>query len=180
MRRASEIGRRRWHRATAARPDCSARGNRPRGRRAAEQRDEQQPSGWSGERHVHSHRIFAADAEARHGRTTAPLLESAERAERVSPPTPSRRRRERRSGAARKAKQLVAKPIHRHRRTWTNTPGCGMLNCVRRSPISRCGLPRGLPGPAGLPFQPDLKSTQHVSGAPEAKVEKAKHASHRR
>src|SRR5215467_1039948 len=44
------------------------RRERPRGRGTAEQRDEQQPSGWSGERHVHSHRIFAADAE--HGRTT--------------------------------------------------------------------------------------------------------------
>jgi len=29
-----------------------------------------QPSEWSGERHVHSHRIFAADAGAHHGRTT--------------------------------------------------------------------------------------------------------------
>jgi hypothetical protein len=38
--------------------------------RTAEQRDEQQPSGWSGERYVHSHRIFAADAGAHHGRTT--------------------------------------------------------------------------------------------------------------
>src|SRR5262249_62326672 len=58
-------------------------------RRTAEQRDEQQPPGmmdWSGERYVHSHWIFAADAGARHGRTTAPLLELAERAERVSVP----------------------------------------------------------------------------------------------
>ena len=31
------------------------RGVRPRGRRTAEQRDEQQPPGWSGERYVHSH-----------------------------------------------------------------------------------------------------------------------------
>jgi hypothetical protein len=53
------------------------------GRRTAEQRDEQQPSGWSGERYVHSHRIFAADAErimAGQPRA-APLLELAERAE---------------------------------------------------------------------------------------------------
>jgi hypothetical protein len=42
-----------------------------RGRRTAEQRDEQQPSEWSGERYVPSHRIFAADAGAHHGRTTA-------------------------------------------------------------------------------------------------------------
>jgi hypothetical protein len=46
-----------------------ARRERPRSR-AAEQRDEQQPSGWSGERYVHSHQIFAADAGAHHGRTT--------------------------------------------------------------------------------------------------------------
>src|SRR5262249_7756701 len=32
--------------------------------RTAEQRDEQQPSGWSGERYVHSHQIFAADGGA--------------------------------------------------------------------------------------------------------------------
>src|SRR5262245_3773268 len=38
------------------------RGVSPRGRRTAEQRDEQQPSEWSGERYVPSHRIFAADA----------------------------------------------------------------------------------------------------------------------
>src|SRR5262245_61791661 len=40
------------------------RGVSPRGRRTAEQRDEQQPSEWSGERYVPSHRIFAADARA--------------------------------------------------------------------------------------------------------------------
>src|SRR5262249_13594959 len=49
----------------------NASGRRPRGRRTAKQRDEQQPSGWSGERYVHSRRIFAADAGAHHGRTTA-------------------------------------------------------------------------------------------------------------
>src|SRR5262249_37530003 len=43
------------------------RGVSPHGRRTAEQRDEQQPSGWSGERN----RIFAADAGARPGRTIA-------------------------------------------------------------------------------------------------------------
>src|SRR5215472_9283128 len=37
------------------------RGVSPRGRRTAEQRDEQQPLEWSGERYVPSHRIFAAD-----------------------------------------------------------------------------------------------------------------------
>jgi len=49
----------------------------PRGRGTAEQRDEQQPSGWSGERHAHSHRIFAADAEARMAEQSqaAPLRE---------------------------------------------------------------------------------------------------------
>src|SRR5262249_26506347 len=38
--------------------------------RTAEQRDEQQPPGWSGERYVHSHWIFAADAGAHDGRIT--------------------------------------------------------------------------------------------------------------
>src|SRR5215813_14279808 len=64
------------------------RGVSARGRRTAEQRAEQQPSEWSGERYVPSHRIFAADVGAHHGRTpqAAPLLELAERAERVSVP----------------------------------------------------------------------------------------------
>src|SRR6516162_6923777 len=47
----------------------NASGKRPRGRRTAEQRDEQQPSGWSGGHHVHARRIV--DAGAHHGRTTA-------------------------------------------------------------------------------------------------------------
>ena len=51
------------------RSGCCARRERPCSR-TAEQRDEQQPSGWSGERYVHSHQIFAADAGAHHGRTT--------------------------------------------------------------------------------------------------------------
>src|SRR5262249_30324792 len=95
------------------------RGVSPRGRRTAEQRDEQQPLEWSGERYVPSHRIFAADAGAHHGRTpqAAPLLELAERAKRVSVPLrcpswralPSARRR----GAAAKSRLAPAASYRR-------------------------------------------------------------------
>jgi len=50
----------------------------PRGRRTAEQRDEQQPPGWSGERLLPTReRIMAEQPQA------APLLELAERTERL-------------------------------------------------------------------------------------------------